>query len=98
VPAAVRFVSAEPLLGPVEGLDLEGLHWVIAGGESGPGARPLDLDWVWGLRDRCVQAQVRSSSSRSVVVRPRCTDSGRCSDERRRCRHCTRLTARPEER
>jgi protein gp37 len=58
VPAAVRFVSAEPLLGPLETLDLEGLQWVIAGGESGPGARPLDLDWVRGLRDRCVQAQV----------------------------------------
>jgi protein gp37 len=58
VPAAVRFVSAEPLLGPLDGFSLEGLHWVIVGGESGPGARPLDLDWVRGLRDQCLQAEV----------------------------------------
>lgn len=58
VPAVVRFVSAEPLLGSLEALDLDGLQWVIAGGESGPGARPLDLDWVRGLRDRCVDARV----------------------------------------
>lgn len=58
VPAAVRFVSAEPLLGSLEGLSLDGLQWVIAGGESGPGARPLDLDWVRGLRDHCLEADV----------------------------------------
>jgi protein gp37 len=58
VPAAVRFVSAEPLLGPLEGLDLEALQWVIAGGESGPGARSLDLEWVRDLRDRCMGARV----------------------------------------
>jgi protein gp37 len=57
-PAAVRFVSAEPLLGPLDGLSLEGLHWVIAGGESGRGARPLDLDWVRELRDQCLQTKV----------------------------------------
>jgi protein gp37 len=52
VPAAVRFISAEPLLGPlIPGLDLTGIDWVITGGESGPHARPLDLDWVRAIRD-----------------------------------------------
>lgn len=55
VPAAVRFVSAEPLLGPVS-LDLDGIDWLIAGGESGGGARPVDADWVRGLRDECLAA------------------------------------------
>ena len=53
VPAAVRFISAEPLLGPLEGLDLSGIDWLIAGGESGHRHRRLDLDWVRELRDRC---------------------------------------------
>lgn len=52
-PAAVRFVSAEPLLGPLPSLDLTGIDWLIAGGESGPGARPMDPDWARDLRDRC---------------------------------------------
>lgn len=56
VPAAVRFLSAEPLLGPLTQVNLEGIHWVITGGESGPGARPCDPAWVRDLRDRC-QAQ-----------------------------------------
>lgn len=46
VPAAVRFLSCEPLLGPLSGLDLTGIDWVIVGGESGPGARPMDLAWA----------------------------------------------------
>lgn len=58
VPAAVRFVSAEPLLGAVDQLDLNGLHWVISGGESGIGNRPCDPDWVRSLRDRCQAAGV----------------------------------------
>ena len=58
VPAAVRFVSAEPLLGPLGALDLEGVHWVIAGGESGANARPMELDWVTELRDACTSAGV----------------------------------------
>ncbi|MFH9798051.1 DUF5131 family protein [Streptomyces virginiae] len=45
-PAAVRFISAEPLLGPLPSLDVTGIDWVIYGGESGPGARPLELDWI----------------------------------------------------
>jgi protein gp37 len=53
VPAAVRFISAEPLLGPLEGLNLEGIDWLIAGGESGPRHRRMDLDWVRDLRDQC---------------------------------------------
>lgn len=53
VPAAVRFISAEPLLGPLEGLDLTGMDWLIAGGESGPGHRRIDPDWVRELRDLC---------------------------------------------
>lgn len=58
VPAAVRFVSAEPLLGPLGELDLAGIDWVIAGGESGAGARPMELEWVTELRDRCTAAGV----------------------------------------
>ena len=54
MPAAVRFISAEPLLGPVDALNLEGLHWVITGGESGAGHRRCDPAWVCDVRDRCV--------------------------------------------
>jgi len=56
--AAVKFVSLEPLLGPVGGLDLSRIDWVICGGESGPGARPLDPAWAIGARDRCVRAGI----------------------------------------
>ena len=52
-PAAVRFVSAEPLLGPISDLRTRNLDWVIVGGESGPGARPTDPEWVRSLRDQC---------------------------------------------
>jgi protein gp37 len=58
VPAAVRFLSCEPLLGPLDGLDLAGIDWVIAGGESGPDHRPLDPSWVTAIRDACVDAAV----------------------------------------
>jgi protein gp37 len=58
VPAAVRFISAEPLLGPLEGLEFDGIDWLIAGGESGPGARSMRREWVRELRDRCVAAGV----------------------------------------
>jgi protein gp37 len=57
-PAAVRFVSAEPLLDALPSLNLAGIDWVIAGGESGAGHRPLDLDWVRDLRDRCAEQQI----------------------------------------
>jgi protein gp37 len=58
VPAAVRFLSVEPLLGPIDDLPLDGLHWIIVGGESGPGARPMDPAWARSIRDRCVAAGV----------------------------------------
>ena len=52
------FVSAEPLLGPLPDLDLDGIHWLIAGGESGPRSRPMDQAWVVDLRDQCEAANV----------------------------------------
>jgi protein gp37 len=58
VPAAIRFVSAEPLIGPVNSLDLRGLDWVIAGGESGIVHRPVSAEWIRDLRDRCQRAGV----------------------------------------
>lgn len=58
VPAAVRFLSCEPLIGPLDGLDLSGIHWVIAGGESGPNYRPVDVNWVRGIRDTCTASGV----------------------------------------
>ncbi|GIF99613.1 DUF5131 family protein [Catellatospora citrea] len=58
VPAAVRFLSCEPLLGKLEGLRLDGIHWVIAGGESGPSYRPVDPDAVRLIRDECVRNEV----------------------------------------
>lgn len=58
VDAAIRFLSVEPMLGPVERLDLSEIHWVIAGGESGPQARPMDPGWVRDLRDRCQDAGI----------------------------------------
>ncbi len=58
VPAAVRFISCEPLLGPITQLDLAGIHWVIAGGESGPGSRAMRPQWVETIRDRCVECGV----------------------------------------
>jgi protein gp37 len=58
VPAQVRFISAEPLLGPLDRLELDGIHWLISGGESGPGHRPCNPDWVRDLRDRCLASGV----------------------------------------
>ena len=58
VPAAVRFISAEPLLGPLPSLNLKGIHWLITGGESGPRHRLCDPTWVRELRDRCLSANV----------------------------------------
>jgi protein gp37 len=54
VSAAVRFLSVEPLLGPIPRLPLQGIHWVIVGGESGPGARVMAPQWVRKIRDRCI--------------------------------------------
>ena len=53
VPAEVRFLSCEPLLGPLDRLPLDGIHWVIVGGESGPGARPMEEQWVLSILQQC---------------------------------------------
>ncbi|HZV01289.1 MAG TPA: phage Gp37/Gp68 family protein [Planctomycetota bacterium] len=58
VPAHVRFLSVEPLLGPIPDLPLEGIHWVIVGGESGPEARPMEPDWVREIRAACQEKRV----------------------------------------
>ena len=58
VPAAVRFLSCEPLIGPIEQLPLDGIHWVIVGGESGPGSRVMRKEWVDGIRRQCQEAGV----------------------------------------
>jgi len=57
-PASVRFVSAEPLLGDLGDLSLDGIDWVIVGGESGPGARPMRVEWAGSVRDQCLAAGV----------------------------------------
>jgi protein gp37 len=57
-PAVVRFLSVEPLLEDLGTIDLAGIHWVIVGGESGPGARPMQPDWVRSLRDQCAAAGI----------------------------------------
>lgn len=58
VPARWRFISAEPLLGSIKGLDLTNIHWLIAGGESGPNFRVMDLDWAREARDLCLANKV----------------------------------------
>ena len=58
VPASVRFISAEPLLGPLDDLDLTGIDWLIVGGESGPRHRPVRQEWITALRDRCAVEDV----------------------------------------
>jgi protein gp37 len=56
--AAVKFLSLEPLLGPLPNLNLQGIDWAVVGGESGPGARPVKPEWITDLRDQCVKAGV----------------------------------------
>ena len=58
VPASVKFLSLEPLLGPIHQLQLDGIDWVIVGGESGPRARPVKADWIRDIRDQCVREGV----------------------------------------
>ncbi|MHC4617995.1 MAG: DUF5131 family protein [Planctomycetota bacterium] len=57
-PAATKFISFEPLLGPVPSIDFEGIDWVIVGGESGPGAGPMKSEWAIDIRDQCLAAGV----------------------------------------
>jgi protein gp37 len=80
VPAAVRFLSLEPLLGPVPSLSLEAIDWAIAGGESGSGARAVDAAWVRDIRDRCVNAGVAFFFKQWGGVRPK--SGGRTLDGR----------------
>lgn len=56
--ANVKFISIEPLLGPIPDIDLDGIDWTIVGGESGPGARPMRQEWAAGIRDQCLAAGV----------------------------------------
>ena len=56
--AAIKFLSLEPLIGPLPGLELHGIDWVIVGGESGPNARPIHVDWVRYIRDVCEESRV----------------------------------------
>ena len=56
--AATKFLSLEPLLGPLPDLNLDGIDWVIVGGESGPGARPMEAEWARDIRDQCIEAGV----------------------------------------
>jgi len=58
VPAVVRFLSCEPLIGPLDNLPLEGIHWIIVGGESGPHARPMKREWVISIFRQCRKASV----------------------------------------
>ena len=83
VDAAVRFISAEPLLGPLEGLELDGIQWLIAGGESGVRHRRCDPEWVRDLRDRCHEDGIafffkqwggRTSKSGGRTLDGRCHD------------------------
>lgn len=58
VPAAVRFLSCEPLIGPLREMNLDGIHWVIVGGESGPKARPMHGEWVEDIREQCEERDI----------------------------------------
>jgi protein gp37 len=80
VPAAVRFISAEPLLGPLTGLDLSDIHWLISGGESGPKHRPVREEWLVDLRDRCVDEGVAYFFKQWGGIRPK--SGGRLLDGR----------------
>jgi len=79
--ARVRFLSLEPLIGPVKELDLHEIHWVIVGGESGPRARPIEPDWVRTIRDRCVASQVAFFFKQWGGLRPK--SGGRTLDGRK---------------
>lgn len=69
--AGVRFLSIEPLIGSLGVIDLTGIDWVIVGGESGPGARPLHQDWVRSVRDQCVAQRVAFFFKQWGGIRPK---------------------------
>lgn len=79
-PAGTRFLSIEPLIGPIGALDLNGIDWVIVGGESGPRARPMDPGWVREVRDQCQEAGVAFFFKQWGGFRPR--SGGRTLDGR----------------
>jgi protein gp37 len=79
-PAGVRFLSIEPLIGAIGKLDLDGIDWVIVGGESGPGARQLNPDWVRDIRDQCLTAGVAFFFKQWGGLRPK--SGGRLLDGR----------------
>jgi protein gp37 len=70
-PVGVRFLSIEPLIGPIEDLNLAGVNWVIVGGESGPRARPMEREWVRSVRDQCKAAGVAFFFKQWGGVRPK---------------------------
>jgi protein gp37 len=83
-PAAVRFASLEPLLGPLLNLDLTGIDWVIVGGESGPGARPMETSWVNDIQRQCAEQSVPFFFKQWGGTRKKCagrTFKGRTWDE-----------------
>lgn len=77
---AVRFLSVEPLIGPVGQVDLKGIHWVIAGGESGPSARVMHIDWAREIRDECCRQNVPFFFKQWGGIRPK--SGGRALDGR----------------
>lgn len=77
---SIRFLSIEPLLGPMPDLPLGGIDWVIVGGESGPGFRPLNLDWVRQVRDRCLDKGVAFFFKQHAGLHPK--KAGRLLDGR----------------
>jgi protein gp37 len=79
-PATIRFLSIEPLIGPVGTIDLDGIHWVIAGGESGPNARPMHIDWARDVRDQCARKGVAFFFKQWGGIRPKA--GGRSLDGR----------------
>jgi protein gp37 len=79
-PAGLRFISIEPLIGPVGAIDLTGIDWVIVGGESGPGARSIEPDWVREVRDQCVHEGVAFFFKQWGGLRPK--SGGRLLDGR----------------
>ena len=77
--ASIRFLSVEPLIGPVGEIDLDGIHWVIVGGESGPNARPMRSEWAREIRDQCVKDGVPFFFKQWGGFRPK--SGGRLLDE-----------------
>jgi protein gp37 len=78
--ASIRFLSIEPLIGPIGAINLDNIHWVIVGGESGPGARPMLVEWVREVRDQCNSADIPFFFKQWGGLRPK--SGGRLLDGR----------------